>query len=151
MPVLPVMQAQPGDRLAFDVQTALGSVLMEKGRAVSERDLEILQAFLIPTVDIRRTGLEEKEADAEWDEAAAPQEMKLSSLQQQFLEMERLLKRTMSMVVSGPKIPVLDLRNGLSSLLKYKDDYNVLTFLLPPYGGTTDRGSSRTTNANDTA
>lgn len=138
MPVVPVMQAQSGDRLATDVQTALGSVLMEQGRALSERDLEILQAFLIPNVDVLRAGMEELESDLDSDEVAATTEVKLSSLQQQFLEMEKLLKRTMSMVSSGQKIPVLDIRNRLSALLDHKDEYNVLTFLLPPFEGIPD-------------
>lgn len=132
MPIIPTMQAQSGDRLGSDVQTALGSVLMEKGRSLSERDLEILQAFLISSVDIRRAGLEEVEVDPETEEADSPVEVKLTPLQQQFLMMEKLLKRTMSMVGSGQKIPVLDLRNGLHGLIEHMDDYNVLTFLLPP-------------------
>ncbi|MFC5529603.1 HD-GYP domain-containing protein [Cohnella yongneupensis] len=138
MPIVQTSQVQSGDRLAGDVQTALGSVLMEKGRSLSERDLEILQAFLIQSIDIRRSGFDDADADIESDEVAVTQEVKLSSLQQQFLEMERLLKRTMSMVASGQKIPVLDLRNGLNALLEYKDEYNVLTFLLPPFEGAGD-------------
>lgn len=138
MPIVAVAQAQPGDRLGSDVQTALGSILMEQGRALSERDLEILQAFLIPVVDVRRAGLEDMEADVEPDEFANTQEVKLTPLQQQFLDMERLLKRTLSMIGSGQKIPVLDLRNGMSSLLDCIDEYNVLTFLLPPYEGSAD-------------
>lgn len=138
MPIVAVAQAQPGDRLAGDVQTALGSILMEQGRALSERDLEILQAFLIPVVDVRRSGLEETEADLSADEIAVTQEVKLTSLQQQFLEMEKLLKRTMSMISSGQKIPVLDLRNGMNLLLECIDEYNVLTFLLPPFEGNAD-------------
>lgn len=138
MPIVAVAQAQPGDRLAGDVQTALGSILMEQGRALSERDLEILQAFLIPVVDVRRSGLEESEADLSADEIAVTQEVKLTSLQQQFLEMEKLLKRTMSMISSGQKIPVLDLRNGMNLLLECIDEYNVLTFLLPPFEGNGD-------------
>lgn len=138
MPVISTMQAKVGDRLATDVQTALGSVLMEQGRALSDRDLEILQAFLIPNVDILREGLEQTESDLESSEAAAAQDVKLSSLQQQFLDMEKLLKRTFSMVSSGQKIPVLDIRNRLSALLDHRDEYNVLTFLLPPYSGVPD-------------
>lgn len=138
MPIVAVAQAQPGDRLATDVQTALGSILMEEGRSLSERDLDILQAFLIPVVDVRRSGLEESEADLSADEVAVTQEVKLTSLQQQFLEMEKLLKRTMSMISSGQKIPVLDLRNGLNLLLECIDEYNILTFLLPPFEGTGD-------------
>ncbi|MBW5448814.1 HD domain-containing protein [Cohnella sp. CFH 77786] len=136
MPVVPVMQAQVGDRLGCDVQTALGSVLLEEGRSLTERDLEILQAFLIPTVDIRRAGLEEAAAETSTDESAgAAADVKLSSLQQEFVQLERLLKRTFSMVSSGMKLPVLELRNGLSALLSHIDDYNVISFLVP--GGST--------------
>jgi hypothetical protein len=128
MPIIPTSQVQAGDRLGSDVQTALGSKLLQQGRALSERDTEILQAFLIPSVDIIRNGMEEP--------AAA--EVKLSSLQQEFLNMEKLLKRIMSMVSSGLKLPVLDLRNGLNGFLEYMNDYNVLTFFAPPQVGELD-------------
>ncbi|RKP51297.1 HD-GYP domain-containing protein [Cohnella endophytica] len=138
MPVIPIAQTQVGDRLVSDVQTALGSVLLQQGRTLSERDKEILHAFLIPSVDIVRVGLEEQSADAASEESAATAEAKLSSLQQQFLEMEKLLKRIMSMVGSGLKIPVLELRNGLSALIEHLDKYNVLTFSAPPAVGPID-------------
>jgi HD-GYP domain-containing protein (c-di-GMP phosphodiesterase class II) len=132
MPIIPTIQVLNGDRLGTDVQTALGSVLLQQGRTLSERDLEILQAFLIPNVDIRRNGLEEVDPDVVADEtAAAAVEVKLTTLQQEFLSMEMILKRTMSMVTSGLKLPVLDLRNGLNALLDHMDEYNVLTFLVP--------------------
>jgi HD-GYP domain-containing protein (c-di-GMP phosphodiesterase class II) len=130
MPVIPLMQVQIGDRLGCDVQTALGSVLLEEGRSLTDRDLEVLQAFLIPTVDIRRAGLEEDEEQSA-EEASATVEVKLSSLQQEFVQMEKLLKRTFSMITSGMKLPVLELRNGLQALLNHIDDYNVLSFLTP--------------------
>ena len=70
--------------------------------------------------------------DSQTDESASgTTEVKLSSLQQEFIHMERLLKRTFSMVSSGMKLPVLDLRNGLSALLGHIDDYNVISFLVP--------------------
>ncbi len=130
MPVIPVMQAQVGDCLEADVQTALGSILMEQGRILSERDLEILQAFLIPTVDIRRAGAEDLESAAE-ETAAASASVKMTTLQQEFIQMEKLVKRTFSIVASGMKLPVLELRNGLRSLLNFIDDYNVITFMVP--------------------
>jgi hypothetical protein len=139
MPIIPIIQVQAGDRLGTDVQTALGSVLLQEGRALSERDLEILTAFLIPTVDIRRAGLEEPDPDAAAEELAmTAAEEKLSTLQQEFLNMEKLLKRTMSMMSSGLKLPVLDVRNGLNSLLAHMNEYNVLTFLIPPPVGPLD-------------
>lgn len=129
MPVIPVSQVQVGDALGTDVQTALGSILLEKGRALTDRDLEILQAFLIPAVDISRDGLQE---EPETVESSSGAEVKHTPLQQEFLQMEALLKRVFSMVQSGFKLPVLELRNGLNALLSRISEYNVLTFYLPP-------------------
>lgn len=139
MAVIPVMQAQVGDRLNADVQTALGSILMEQGRILSERDLEILQAFLIPTVDISRSGLEDLELASEEAAAASATSAaaNFTSLQQEFAQMEKLLKRTFTMVQSGMKLPVLELRNGLRSLLNCTDKYNIITFK-PPNSGFKD-------------
>jgi HD-GYP domain-containing protein (c-di-GMP phosphodiesterase class II) len=131
MPVIPVSQAQVGDRLNKDVQTALGSILMEEGRILSERDLEILQAFLIPTVDISRSGAEDLEAAFEETSAAVATATNYSSLQHEFIQMEKVLKRTFTIVESGMKLPVLEVRNGLRSLLNFIDDYNVITFKPP--------------------
>jgi HD-GYP domain-containing protein (c-di-GMP phosphodiesterase class II) len=129
------MQAQVGDCLKSDVQTALGSILMEEGRTLTERDLEILQAFLIPTVDIRRPGMDDLEAESGGEDAGTSgMEIKLSSLQKEFMQMENLLKRTFSMMNSGMKLPVLELRNGLTALLNHIGDYNIISFLVPDRG-----------------
>lgn len=139
MPIIPITQVQAGDRLGTDVQTTLGSVLLQEGQALSERDLEILNAFLIPAVDIRRAGLEEANSDSAAEEiAATAAEVKLSKLQQEFLNMEKLLKRTIAMMGSGLKLPVLDVRNGLNALLEHINEYNVLTFLIPTPIGQSD-------------
>jgi len=124
--------------LGSDVQTALGSVLMQQGRVLSDRDLEILQAFLVPNADVIRNGLEDSGSATAGEETAATAEVKLTSLQQEFVEMEKLLKRTLSMVSSGQRLPVLDLRNGLNALIAHMDDYNVLTFSAPPANGNED-------------
>ncbi len=131
MPTIPITQIQLGDRLSSDVQTALGSVLLQEGRVLSERDMEILQAFLIPSVEVVRNGLEESAAEENPNEIAAHAETKLTMLQQEFLLMEKQLQRTISMVSSGQKIPVLDLRNGLTALIGHMHDYNVLTYSVP--------------------
>ncbi|WP_256759681.1 HD-GYP domain-containing protein [Cohnella sp. WQ 127256] len=138
MPIIPTMQVQVGDRLANDVQTSLGSVLLQQGRILSDRDKEILQAFLISSVDVRRNGLEAQEVEKAEEVTLAATEVKITSLQQHFLSMESLLKRIMSMVSSGLKIPILDLRNELTLMLARMDEYNVLTFVCPPAVGTED-------------
>jgi HD-GYP domain-containing protein (c-di-GMP phosphodiesterase class II) len=131
MPVIPVMKARVGDLLDKDVQTALGSILLEEGRKLTERDLEILQAFLIPFIEVKREGLEEQLEEVPNADAGNPSEIKLSALQQAFKEMEAILKRSFSMVASGMKLPVLELRNGLQSLLAHIDNYNVISFQVP--------------------
>lgn len=138
MPIIPITQIQVGDRLGSDVQTPLGSVLLQQGRVLSDRDAEILQAYMIPSVDIIRNGLEEQRSDTAAEEMAATVEVKLTSLQHEFLNMEKLFKRIMSMLSSGLKLPVLDLRNGLNALIDFMDEYNVLTFLAPQSPGTVD-------------
>jgi HD-GYP domain-containing protein (c-di-GMP phosphodiesterase class II) len=128
MPVVPVMQAHVGDRLLTDVHTALGSVLLQEGRTLSERDLELLQAFLIPSVDVLRA--EDYERNTGSEEAAATSSVKRTTLQKEFAEMEKLLKRSFASADAGMKLPILELRNGLTALLKHTDEYNVLSFVL---------------------
>ncbi|REK60972.1 MULTISPECIES: HD-GYP domain-containing protein [Cohnella] len=128
MPVLSVTQVREGDCLAADVLTPLGSLLFPEGRVLSGRDLEILRAFLIANVDVRRDGLAETKEQAE---ETAP-EAALLPLQQKFLEMERLLERSAALTGPGQKLPVLELRNKLQELLGSIDEYNVLTFVPPP-------------------
>ncbi|TJY41692.1 HD-GYP domain-containing protein [Cohnella pontilimi] len=136
MPVVSVSQAHVGDRLLTDVQTALGSVLLQEGRTLSERDLEILQAFLIPSVDVLRAEDYEKIAGSE--EIAATTSVKRSTLQKEFAEMEKLLKRSFASAQAGMKLPIFELRNGLTSLLKHIDEYNVLSFVVMSSSGKED-------------
>lgn len=138
MPVVPTSQVQAGDRLATDVQTAMGSVLLQEGRMLTARDLEILQAFLIPNVEVRRNGLAESDGDEAADEAAAA-EASLLPLHRKFLSMEKLLKWAFTQVGPGQKLPILEIRNGLRELLEPIDDYNVLMFSPPFDGGQTER------------
>ncbi|THF73485.1 HD-GYP domain-containing protein [Cohnella fermenti] len=139
MPVLPISQLQAGDRLTEDVQTAMGNLLFNEGRALSPRDLEILQAFLIPNVDITRQGLAETTSEGAGEESASNPESKLTSLQQQFLQMEKELKRVFAMMGPGQKLPILEIRNALKDLLDHINEYNVLMFQPPPDPAQPDR------------
>src|SRR5690349_17940592 len=101
---------------------------MQKGRTLSERDMEILQAFLISQADIRRAGLEEPDIEDAVDEQQASTDTRISPLQRQVSIMEGLLKSVFKAVQTGMKLPVLDLRNGLQAMLEHINEYNVLTF-----------------------
>lgn len=52
MVFIPVSQAKPGDQLEQDVITGLGGVIMNKGRTLSVRDLVVLDAFMIKSVEV---------------------------------------------------------------------------------------------------
>ncbi|MCC3376762.1 HD-GYP domain-containing protein [Cohnella sp. REN36] len=130
MPVLPIAQVQSGDRLGREVQTGFGNLLFPEGRVLGPRDLEILQAYLIPSVDIRRAGLSEVEA-AEEEEQQQETSSPLTPLQQAFSRMEKLMKVTFQMMSPGQRLPILDIRNGLKELLERIADYHALTFVPP--------------------
>ncbi|MBB6674415.1 HD-GYP domain-containing protein [Cohnella nanjingensis] len=135
MPVLPIAQVQSGDRLGREVQTGLGNLLFPEGRALTPRDLEILQAFLIPSVDIRRSGMSEADASETEEE---PETVSVNTpLQQAFVKMEKLMKAAFHMMSPGQKLPILDIRNGLKDLLDCIADYHALTFV-PPLEGATE-------------
>ncbi|CAM4010539.1 HD-GYP domain-containing protein [Cohnella lubricantis] len=134
MPVLPVSQVRPGDCLAVDVHTTLGSVLLQEGKSLTARDLEILQAFLVPSVDIRRSGVEASASAATNQEtaaSAAASEVALTSLQQKFVEMEMLLTKAFASIGPGQKLMILEIRNGLRELLELINDYSILMFIPP--------------------
>ncbi|MBN2981194.1 HD-GYP domain-containing protein [Cohnella algarum] len=135
MPVLPVAQVQEGDCLTSDVITSLGSLLLPEGRILSDRDLEILQAFLIPNVEVRRNGLIET---TEKSEENVP-ESEVQPLQQKFLEMEKLLKHSFDRTGPGDKLPVLELRKSLLELIDRIEEYNVLTFVPVQDGSPVER------------
>ena len=62
-----VSQLKLGDQLAENVLTKRGNLLFEKGKPITQRELEILKSFFIPIVSIepRGTGEADKPSDQE--------------------------------------------------------------------------------------
>lgn len=131
MPVMSISQVQPGDCLSTDVHTALGSLLLQEGRTLSHRDLEILQAFLIPSVDVRRGFSQGQDASEQQVEEAATAEASISPLLEKFESMEKILASAFASVGPGQKLPILEVRNGLKEMLDCIDEYSVLMFVPP--------------------
>lgn len=52
MPSISVAEVKPGSKIIKDVTTPLGGLLFSKGKVVLPRDIEILQAFLVQSVEI---------------------------------------------------------------------------------------------------
>lgn len=62
MVMMSIIELKPGTKLAKDVHTPLGGLLLSKGKVILPRDLEILRAFLVQTVEVdMNTGVLQKE------------------------------------------------------------------------------------------
>lgn len=126
MAVIPVSQLRLGDKIIEDVLTRPGSILFKKGQSVTSRELDILRAFLIPSVTI-----EGKDPEAESPEKADEAKSE-DSVQVQFYaeydKMIQLLKKVFKESSSIQTIPILDIRTGLEQLISKIQQYNILTF-----------------------
>ncbi|WP_409343686.1 HD-GYP domain-containing protein [Paenibacillus sp. MBLB4367] len=126
MSIVSVGQLKSGERLIDSVLTKRGSVLLEKGRTVSHRDIEVLRAFLIPSVSIEaklEMDQPSKETASVSNEENAPSYFTLA-----FDNMVMLLKKAFNYANTGHPIPILEVRLQLETLIKGIDTYNVLTF-----------------------
>ena len=120
MPTVPLSQVKLGDRFASDVITPLGGTLFRKGRVVTSREYEILQAFLIKQVDIEpREGI---------DEIVVEEDALLTRFDIEYDRMIALIRRIFMSNTSGIGLPIMDIRTQLENMLAHIDEYNVLTF-----------------------
>ncbi|NBD25040.1 HD-GYP domain-containing protein [Paenibacillus glycinis] len=131
MGTVSVSQVKLGDKIAQDVLTPLGSVLFHKGKVITPREYEILQAFLVPQVIIdgppEKKEAEETSTDKSQEQAKEAAYVK-SSLMEQYDRTVVLLKSVFNQMMSGQTLPILDIRNQLDSLLQHSHDYKMLTF-----------------------
>ncbi|MCM3341020.1 HD-GYP domain-containing protein [Paenibacillus sp. MER TA 81-3] len=145
MVLTPVSQLKPGDSLEDDVHTMLGGILMQKGRMLSVRDLDVLDAFLIKSVVIvstSHTAQAEFSATAEVDFPAAriseptvetpKRKDHVNSAEnigfvEAWMQMVNLLKNVYH-TLGTSKIPILELRQQMEWLLARSKHYSPLTF-----------------------
>ncbi|BBH23376.1 HD family phosphohydrolase [Paenibacillus baekrokdamisoli] len=130
MATVAVSQVKLGDKIAQDVLTPLGSVLFHKGKVVTSRELEILQAFLVPTVVVGLPGdkKEEEEAVGDKTQELSKETTVKSPLLEQYDRTVVLLKSVSNQVMSGMGISILEIRNQLEALLVHIQEYKILTF-----------------------
>ncbi|MNI30202.1 Cyclic di-GMP phosphodiesterase response regulator RpfG [compost metagenome] len=120
-----VSQLKNGERLSENVITKLGNALFLKGKVISDRDIEILKAFLIQFV-----ATEGKELDKEDnDELKAKDEVSMMHpFYMEYNNMLGLLKHVFKLAYGGQSLPMLDIRTRLEALIQHIDQYKVLTF-----------------------
>ncbi|WP_308636996.1 HD-GYP domain-containing protein [Paenibacillus silvisoli] len=131
MGTVAVSQVKLGDKIAQDVLTPLGSVLFHKGKVITPREYEILQAFLVPTVVIDSPAEKKDADDAVQDKSQEPAKdaSVKSGLNEQYDLTVVLLKKVFNQMMSGMALPILELRNQLEMLLAYSHEYKMMTFL----------------------
>ncbi|TDF94339.1 HD-GYP domain-containing protein [Paenibacillus piri] len=125
MATVSVSQLKAGEKIIENVQTKRGNVLFMKGRIVLEKDIEILKAFLIPTVIIESKSNDSSEQS---DEPIADEPVNsILPFFEQYTKMLNLLRKVF-ISVGGSNFPILEVRTQLEALIRYIDQYQILTF-----------------------
>ncbi|OPA78995.1 HD family phosphohydrolase [Paenibacillus selenitireducens] len=126
-----ISQLKMGDKITQDVHTPLGSLLFYKGKVLLQRDLEILQAFLVTQVsvdrpeDYRKMKEIEEAQEATAGDAASPVS---ASFYEKYDKMVALVKKAFKDALVN-EIPMMGLRSQLELLIADISDYNILTFI----------------------
>lgn len=127
MATVPVSQLKSGEKIIENVLTKYNNVLFTKGRIVTERDLDILCAFLIPSVQIEikageKSSVSDEIADEEQPKSVIP-------FFENYDKLLQLLRKVFTIANSGGQNPpILEIRTTLESLIGQIHHYNVLTF-----------------------
>jgi HD-GYP domain-containing protein (c-di-GMP phosphodiesterase class II) len=129
MGTVAVSVLKSGERLLEEVRTSLGSVLIEKGKVLSSRDLEILRAFLVKYVAVESKGDENGQDSADDASVSNFVSNDLVMFYQKYDELYQILKKAFRVVSAGSdQLPLLEMRTKLEDLLSYIHFYNPLTF-----------------------
>ena len=138
-----IIDLKPGAKLVKDVYTPLGGLLLPKGKVILPRDLDILRAFLIQTVDIdsnqtkqnkplppqdsKKQEMEQKrEDDAQFEQIVRSAE--LTSFDEEYDKMITLIKKAFN-EAGAFDIPIFELRTQLEILILHIKKYQVLYFV----------------------
>ena len=130
MATVTVSMLKSGERIIEDVHTPLGSLLFEKGRELTSRDIEILRAFMIRTVEIdAKQGEILSQTNAESDHGPAFVENAYIAFFREYELMYQLMKRVFTLARTGGTLPILELRTRIENMIKYIAQYHPLTFV----------------------
>ena len=123
-----LQQLKPGSKIAEDVLTPLGSILIRKGKIVTDREIEIMQAFLVPSVVIDdptavNDEREESSADHSAMEPSAP-----TTFDIEYEQMIEVMRKAFNSSIPGQGMPIMDIRTQLEKLLQHIKSFNALSF-----------------------
>lgn len=135
---VPVIELKPGYKVASHVHTPLGGVLLQKGKVLLPRDLDILKAFMVQEVeiesssdssntDVRKT-VKGTVGSGTTTMVSEPEQPSLMQFQKEYDRMLHLTKSAFQSVLAA-ELPIYELRHQLELLIKQSKSYNVLTFV----------------------
>ncbi|MDF9410459.1 HD-GYP domain-containing protein [Brevibacillus laterosporus] len=142
MPVCQIKHIPVGSRLTEDVYTPLGGLLFTKGTVVEDREIEILDAFMIEEVSVEAivdgTVITEgfadgkKQVSTEGKGASKPIRKRQSEpgIMEHLEKAVSSFKNLFQHVQGGQSIPVLEVRNVMTSLIKEVEEQSNLLFIL---------------------
>jgi HD-GYP domain-containing protein (c-di-GMP phosphodiesterase class II) len=125
--MMAVTQLKYGERFSENVLTKLGNILFYKGKVVSERDIEILKAFLIQWVPIESKNGADNEELAE-ESKTKEDAIVIHPFYLEYHNMLNLLRHIFNLANGGQSLPILDIRTRLEALILHIEQYKVLTF-----------------------
>lgn len=127
-----VNQLKIGDKLAEDVLTPLGSTLFLRDEVISERVLDILDAFMVQNVSINAPVVDEDQKKNNQASEAVKKTAVAAAITKDFsYEYNRMieqLRKGYQMVSSGLTMPLMDIRKQLGKLFEHSSEYNVITY-----------------------
>jgi HD-GYP domain-containing protein (c-di-GMP phosphodiesterase class II) len=135
MITLSLTELKPGMKTYNHVHTSLGGLLLQKGKVLLPRDLDILRAFLIQAVDID-DGKDEVVINVATQSGKKPISPAQSNsegmdvplvFQQEYDRMLHLTKSAFQSVFAA-ELPIYELRHQLETLIKHIKHYHILTF-----------------------
>lgn len=139
---IPVTELKPGLKIVSNVYSPLGGLLLQKGKVLLPRDLDILRAFLISAVEIEEPFKSSNSSEANTAKptqerakaekapsalAESENEHTISMLHQEYDRMLHLTKSAFQSVLAA-ELPIYELRRQLEALLSQLKYYKVLTF-----------------------
>ncbi|CAM4378603.1 HD-GYP domain-containing protein (c-di-GMP phosphodiesterase class II) [Paenibacillus endophyticus] len=130
MAAVTLLHLKLGDKIIEDVLTPLGGVLFQKGKVVTPKEMELLQAFLITSVEIESNQAVSKTREDTVEDGGQESSPTIvaSPLHEEYDKMVIVLRQVFNSFVAGQALPVMDIRKQLEKLLEHIKSYNLLTF-----------------------
>ncbi|ANY73631.1 HD family phosphohydrolase [Paenibacillus ihbetae] len=144
MTIKAVNEVVAGVKLAKDVHTPLGGLLLHKGKVLLPRDLEVLKAFMVEQVDVESVEGESTRIPTVKSAGQKPSLIFAESPQgsegddvpsRKNLPLHEEYDRTLSLVKScyqsaiTGEIRIYEIRSQMENLLKHHKDYQILKFI----------------------